>query len=261
MEEELSVLDRPEVLQYIFYPRRDPYDRPLAKNATNHFIPVEKNISIGCRFHVCGKDSPNILFFHGNGEIVSDYDDIAPLYNQRGINFFVADYRGYGFSGGKPTASALILDARSTLKAFKQILKEKSFSGGLFVMGRSLGSAPAIDLVASSQEGLAGLIIESGFADTIALLNRLGIPVRALGLTGVEGFSNLDKIHSVKYPTLIIHAEDDHIIPLQDAEKLFASSSAKKKRLLVIPNANHNDILYWGEKEYFRAIEDFVYDR
>ena len=261
IEHNLSVLDRPEVLQYIFYPRRDSYDRPLASNASNHFIPVEKNISIGCRFHVAGKEEPNLLFFHGNGEIVGDYDDIASLYNQRGINFFVADYRGYGLSGGRPTASALILDGHSILKALKQILKEKEFSGKLFIMGRSLGSAPAIDLLASCPEGVAGLIIESGFADTIALLSRIGVSVRDMGFIGGRGFSNLEKIRSIKHPILIIHAEDDYIIPLADAEKLFSHSSAMKKRLLVIPGANHNDILYCGEKEYFQAIEDFVYER
>ena len=43
--------------------------------------------SIGARFHIAGKEAPNILFFHGNGEIVSDYDDLGPVYNRIGINF------------------------------------------------------------------------------------------------------------------------------------------------------------------------------
>ena len=47
--------------------------------------------------------APSILFFHGNGEIVADYDDLGPLYNRMGINFLAADYRGYGRSTGRPT--------------------------------------------------------------------------------------------------------------------------------------------------------------
>jgi hypothetical protein len=99
MREEFKILDRPEILQFIFYPRRDFSPHPRVPNAVNHLIPVDEGISISCRFYFDDETSPNILFFHGNGEIASDYDDIAPLYTQLGINFFVADYRGYGLSG------------------------------------------------------------------------------------------------------------------------------------------------------------------
>ena len=51
----------------------------------------------------CGEERPTILFFYGNGETAADYDNIAPIYNQVGLNFFVADYRGYGQSGGSPS--------------------------------------------------------------------------------------------------------------------------------------------------------------
>jgi len=88
-----SFLDRPEILQFIFYPRKDPVGKPSVSNATDYFIPVEEGIGIGCRFYTAGQNSPNILYFHGNGEIVADHDYIAPMYNERGINLFVADYR------------------------------------------------------------------------------------------------------------------------------------------------------------------------
>ena len=67
-------------------------------------IPVEKDEVVGGRFHMAEKSAPNILFFHGNGEIVADYDDMGPLYNRMNISFLPVDYRGYGRSTGKPTS-------------------------------------------------------------------------------------------------------------------------------------------------------------
>ena len=40
----------------------------------------------------------SILFFHGNGELASDYIDIAAIFRQMNINFICVDYRGYGNS-------------------------------------------------------------------------------------------------------------------------------------------------------------------
>ncbi|MCK7515883.1 MAG: lysophospholipase [Desulfobacterales bacterium] len=85
----------------------------------------------------------NILFFHGNGEIVDDYDDLGPFYNRLGINFLAVDYRGYGNSTGKPTTSAMLADCHVIFKFVNDWLREKGYTGALIVMGRSLGSASA----------------------------------------------------------------------------------------------------------------------
>ena len=91
------MLDRPEVLQYIFFPRRDVGRG--RNNSSDYLLPAGDGVSLGCRFYACGQDSPSLLFFHGNGEVVGDYDDVAGIYNERGINLFAVDYRGYGVSG------------------------------------------------------------------------------------------------------------------------------------------------------------------
>ena len=42
------------------------------------------------------------------GEIAADYDPIAPLFVELGLSLLVWDYRGYGRSGGRPGAQALL---------------------------------------------------------------------------------------------------------------------------------------------------------
>jgi len=180
--DELSALDRPDILQFIFYPRRDFSEKPGVANAAACSISVDEAVSISCRFYFGSEKYPNILFFHGNGEIASDYDGIGSIYNQIGLNLFVADYRGYGMSGGQPTLTSMIKDAQ--FEGFKQVLKEKGFSGNLFIMGRSLGSLSAIELVYHYQSQLSGLIVESGFANIFSLFENLGFPVKLLALPG-----------------------------------------------------------------------------
>jgi len=251
-----SALDRPELLQFVFYPRKDFTVPP--PNSIDHLIPVEKNVSISCRFYVHHRDSPSALYFHGNGEVVSDHDYIAPLYNRLGINLFVADYRGYGASGGTPTFSNMVADAYHIFKGFWDVLQEGGYSGKVFLMGRSLGSVSAIELASQYGEEIRGLIIESGFASTVRLMTRLGFPKEFLGIKDF-GFPNLTKIRTVTLPTLIIHAEFDSLIPLAEARDLFENVATKEKRLVIIPGADHNDLMVLGVEPYFKAIREFIF--
>ena len=101
-----SVLDRPEVLRALFHPRPETGTIGSADNGLDLLIPVEENIRVGARFHIRDKTCPNILFFHGNGEIVSDYDDLGPMYNRLGINFLPVDYRGTAAPTARPPLPA-----------------------------------------------------------------------------------------------------------------------------------------------------------
>ena len=255
-QSDYSDLDRPELLQFVFYPRK--WFTVAPPNSTDYLIPVEKDISISCRFYFCRQSSPSILLFHGNGEVACDYDDIAPIYNQLGINLFVADYRGYGLSGGTPTFTNTISDAHAIFKGFQDIRRQGDYHGDVFAMGRSLGSVSAIELASHYPSEMKGLIIESGVASVIKLMSHLGFPMEFLGITDLD-FPNLSKVRTITLPTLIIHAEFDSLIPPTEARDLFDNVAAKDKRLVIIPGADHNDIFVSGIQPYFKAISEFVF--
>jgi fermentation-respiration switch protein FrsA (DUF1100 family) len=254
-----SILDRPDVLPFLFHPRREmdiPYSTPDVRLI---LVEVESGISIGGRLYPAGTHDPLILYFHGNGEIAADYDDIASLYLQLDISLLVMDYRGYGLSGGTPSAQNLLTDALTLFTATDGILDENHLNASkLFVMGRSLGSAAAIEVARNAGESLDGLIIESGFADTFALLERLGIQVLDAD-ESQGGFDNLNKIHQVTIPTLVIHGESDVLIPVSDGRQLYANCGTEDKKLVLIPGAGHNDLMLIGVRFYFEAIRNFVY--
>jgi len=76
-----SLLDRPEILMYLFHPRPELGRSISVSDDSDIMIPVEAEIAIGARFHLTDKSACNILFFHGNGEIVADYDEFGQMMN------------------------------------------------------------------------------------------------------------------------------------------------------------------------------------
>jgi alpha-beta hydrolase superfamily lysophospholipase len=254
------LLDRPEVSQVLFYPRRAYGLASASGGARSIGVEVEPGITLGGRLYPATPSSPAILFFHGNGEIAEDYDDIAPMYTQQGITLLVMDYRGYGVSGGAPTASYLLAsrDAVAVFEAMGRVLNENGLTPArLYVMGRSLGSAAAIEIAARVDERLAGLIVESGFANTFALLARLGLQVRGADEER-DGFGNAGKMSRIALPVLIIHGQDDVLIPVSDAHELHRRSASPNRQLVLIPHAGHNDLMMVGMKTYTAAIWRFV---
>jgi len=251
-------LDGPEVSETLFHPRSSR-NEPLSREGVRDIlIPVAEGVSVGARYHVVDKDAPSILFFHGNGEIVEDYEDIALLYIRRGLNFLPVDYRGYGHSTGRPSVSAMLRDAHVVLEYTRKWLQLNGCTGPLIVMGRSLGSAPALELAESYPERIDGLIIESGFAHSQTILNLVGIDMKRAGIGEQEAFRHLEKIAGYAKPTLVIHAEFDHILPFSDGEDLYRASGSPEKRFLKIPGADHNSIFMVGLSDYLEAVGEFA---
>lgn len=251
-------LDTPAVLSRLFHPRAETPGRPSGKGREDVMIPVGGTACLGASFHYFDPDAPTILFFHGNGEIVSDYDELGGVFTRgAGVNFFVVDYRGYGVSSGRPSVAAMLSDARQVLSFVRALMAKRRMQGGLCVMGRSLGSAPAIELASLPGSGVCSLIVESGFALSVPLLRVLGLDPAGLGFNGFPGNENLDKIRRVSCPCLVIHAEYDHLIPFSDGQALFDACPAAMKYLLKIKGADHNDIFIRGMAPYLAQVRRF----
>ncbi len=251
-------LDRPEILSILFHPRKQSALATVPPHCREIRIPVEKDIHIGGRFHMAENPQATLLFFHGNGEIAADYDDLGPIFTQTGVNFWVVDYRGYGQSDGTPTVAGMLKDSHLILEYALRQFYHNAVKSPMIVMGRSLGSASALELVQNHPNAIQGLIIESGFAYAGPLLRRLGASSERIDALEKDGFSNIAKISAFTKPTLIIHAQYDHIIPFSDGRALYNASPAAQKRLLQIPNANHNDIFARGFEDYLAAIATLV---
>ena len=239
---------------FLFHPRKS-YQKMDEKDIQ---INVDDSVQIGARFHLISKLSPTLLFFHGNGEITTEYDDIAQVYNQKNINFIIADFRGYGFSSGVPDVENTMSDAHIILDYILKHLKKHNYSGSLILMGRSLGSVSVLELAKRYPQDFNGLIIESGFADENPLFTLIGTTAEQVGFKKEDGFLNRGKIKEYTGPLLVIHAEQDHIVPFSQGELLFNICPSEKKTFIPIPNANHNNILGENPQKYFKEVEKFI---
>lgn len=258
LRQEYYPLDQPAVLDRLFYPRRE--ERGVTpEGCVDLELEVEGSLCVGARLHLAEElTGPNLLLFHGNGETVRDYDQVGESFRQLGISFLVVDYRGYGWSGGTPTATNLVRDCYPVFDRLREFLAAAGRTGHLAVMGRSLGSVCALELAAFRSADFAGLIIESGFARTMPVLECLGVDTASLGLTEEDGFGNLLKIKTYQKPVLIIHAMNDELIEVSQAADLQAECPAQARELQMVPGAGHNDIMARTGRMYYEVIKKFV---
>jgi pimeloyl-ACP methyl ester carboxylesterase len=240
-----SIFDRDEFNHTLFYPRGDTTAAP--EGAVDLMIEVEAGVRVHVRHHQ--RDARcTLLLFHGNGEVVADYDEAAERFAEAGAALAVADYRGYGASEGEPTLRYAIADARPIAAAF---------SGKLVVMGRSLGAAAAHELYADPPANLRGVVLESAFSDLLGLVRRRGLePPRTWSPADLATFDPATKLARGKLPLLVLHgAEDDLVVPAE-AKASLAAAGTDDKRLLLIPGHGHNDVSL--EPSYWRALASFV---
>ena len=248
---DFAVLDQPAISMNSFYPRKGWTATPAG--AEDISIPVADGTMVSGRFFPAGTAQPTILFFYGNGETAPDYDNIAPLYNQIGVNFLVVDYRGYGRSDGFPSFTAMLADSAKVLDYASSLLEERDYTGPMFVMGRSMGRHSAFELSANCGDRLQGVIIESGRP----ILGNFTYGLEPELAQALEAEYRA-KVASITIPALVIHGELDQLAPVEQAIAMYESFPSPNKRLLTIPGAGHNDVLYRGRREYFGAIKEFV---
>ena len=250
-----SKIDTPDGRSCVFYPRNE--SGPCPKDAFDHFVPVDDAVAVHCRFYRQDDSWPWILFFHGNGEVISDYDELSLFYFKYRLNIAVADYRGYGKSNGTPTVAAMARDAHKVFEAARAALKEKDLNENIWVMGRSLGSVSAFEIAHGHSPGISGLIIESGFPSISSLIIRPGIASPDMSLDSITK-ECLDMLKSITVPLLVIHGEYDTLVPPDEAETIMENTGSPSKELLMIPGATHNDIMFVGLRQYMEAIRRLV---
>ena len=246
-----SALDNSDGSARSFYPQRHWTDTP--EGAVDYAVTVADGVQLSCRFHAVGRANPTVLFFYGNGETAAGYDYIAPHYNDIGANFFVADYRGYGASGGAPGFTTMLADAHRVLDWLRETMAELRFTGPLYVMGRSMGRHAAGELAVAASDRLHGVIIESGRPN----LGRFADGLEPATIQALEEDYHA-KFYSINIPALVIHGQWDEMAPLRDAVDMFNKFQTADKHLEIIPGAGHNDLMHVGYQQYFGAIRNFL---
>lgn len=211
------------------------------------------SVSDGVALHVRVYDGASrratVLLFHGNGEVVADYDAIAARFHGIGLSLAVCEFRGYGQSTGRPTLRACITDAPLVLYALRDELAPNRTP--LVVFGRSLGGHCAAEIAGRVPALCDAIVLESAGADPLALLARRGLSLeRELSDEERQTFDPRVKLARCMLPTLVLHGANDTLIGPHEARANFAALGSPDKRLVLIEDRGHNDVSlsaqYWA---------------
>jgi uncharacterized protein len=221
-------------------------------NLNGWFVPGKKSPS-DADLPACRTGMHTLLWFHGNaGNINNRLDNIKMLYDRVPVNVFIIDYRQYGKSEGKVSEQGTYIDARAAL-AYLHSRKDLNHEKIIF-FGRSLGSAVAVEL--ALKEKCRALILETPFTSMKEMGKKL-YPFLPVSLLLRTKYDSLSKIRSIKVPILIMHGDNDKLVPFEHGKKLYDMAN-EPKEFYTIPGAGHNDTHIVGGDEYFEVIRNFV---
>lgn len=249
--------------QLIFFPSSviELTPKDLSISYEDIWLPIKNQSGKVERLHAWWIPSkqPNgkvLLYLHGNGKNISANLNHARRFYQLGFSVLLIDYRGYGRSEGSfPSEMNVYQDAET---AWNYLTQQRKFSPEqIFLYGHSLGGAVAIDL-ASKQPKAAGLIVEGTFTSVRDVIDyRHVFRIFPVDLLLTQRFESIKKIPQLKMPILLIHGTADTTIPAFMSQKLYAVAPEPKK-LILVPEADHNDLATVAGVKYFQWIEEFL---
>ena len=165
-----------------------------------------------------------MIYLHENaGNIGNRLYSIEVLYFELEVNVLIVGYRGYGHSQGSPSETGLEQDADAI---FQFALDHKEINNQkIFVMGKSLGGAVAIQLVGKVQEAVCGLILENTFCSIADMVDHI-FPLLSYFKHLVQRiyWPSIDRIPNVKVPILFLVGMNDEIVPSNHANRLYEAA-------------------------------------
>jgi pimeloyl-ACP methyl ester carboxylesterase len=247
--------------QFILHPPPRPR---FAVWRTRGFVPFDVSAADGTVLRgwiIPGRAGrPWILMSYGNG---SDMVQMAPLAawmaRATGRTTVLWDYRGYGFSGGRPSVLATHADA---LRMYDEVRRRSGAAA--WVYGLSFGTTVAAMLTVSRP--VAGTILHAPPSDADTEfrhvrdaflpwpLHRL-VPVPTPAIR--DAFDVAARMRRARTPLLVLHGEADTLIPIAQGRRVEDDAGSSRKRFVAIPNAEHSDVDYDGTAAG-RAIVDFL---
>lgn len=252
-----SMFDSSLFNERLFFPREDDSEPP--PGATDLRLEVAPDVTLHARWHRGVAQPPKATFivFHGNGEIVADYDAIARQYHEDiGADVMIVDFRGYGQSEGESDYRNCIADAIPAVKSAKAQMGDAATKAPVIALGRSLGGACAASIAAANPPVVDAIVMESSGSDPQQLIARRGLPSVVLTAAETAFFDPRPKLAACKLPVLVLHGADDEIIAPKEARENYAMLTTSTKRLVFVPNHGHNNL--WADESYWEALAAFA---
>jgi len=208
----------------LYHPTENNYDGDkLTVNIQEVKIITDDNIDLLAWYH--NKDInkfKTILFLHGNAGSLENRIHKINHFEDMNINFLLLSWRGFSGNKGKPTEKGLYQDARS---AVKWLVKQGVIEENIIIYGESLGTGITTEI--AQNKNFAGIILETPFTSMVAA-GKSKYPIFPIKLLLKDKYESDKKIKNIKSPVLIMHGEEDQIVPFWMGEKMFQMANEPK---------------------------------
>ena len=246
------------VLVYLFFFQRNLLYLPNENNYSGDKIKVDieevqiktsDNINLLGWFHKKDLNKfKTIVYFHGNAGKLENRIHKLNHFKDMDINFLIISWRGFSENSGKPTEQGLYKDGKSAIDWLKNMgLDDKD----IILYGESLGTGIAIEI--AQNKNFAGLILETPFTSMIDAAKNV-YPYIPVGLLLKDRYENDKKIKNINIPLLVMHGEEDQIIPYKMGKKIYEIAN-KPKYSYFTKYDNH--MMEYDEKLVF-ALTSFI---
>jgi len=191
-----------------------------------------------------------VLYFHGNAGNLSGRGDAVKAWRDHlGLAVLIVDYPGYGKSQGRPTEASCY--AAGDAAYDWAIQSARVPAERLILFGGSLGGAIATDL--ATRRPYRALVLVSAFTSfpDMAQKTMPWLPARWLVRNKMD---NQSKIATLTRPVFIAHGTADTLVPIRQAERLFAAAR-EPKYYFVMPGRGHDE---FPSPDCFQALQVFL---
>ncbi|KAG7591553.1 Alpha/Beta hydrolase fold [Arabidopsis thaliana x Arabidopsis arenosa] len=187
-----------------------------------------------------------VLFSHGNAADLAHIFYIFAELIQLNVNLMGYDYSGYGQSSGKPSEQETYADIEAAHNWLRETYGTKDER--IILYGQSVGSGPSLEL-ASRLPRLRALVLHSPFLSGLRVMYPLkhSFPF--------DIYKNIDKIHLVNCPVLVIHGTDDDVVNISHGKHLWGLCKEKYEPLWL-KGRGHCDIE--TSPEYLPHLRKFI---
>lgn len=203
--------------------------------------------------HLPNHNQKLIFYSHGNAGNISHRIPFIKKFFQQGFSIFIYDYPGFGNSDGYPSQSNCF-DCASRFIRFLKKKKHISFDN-IILFGESIGGFFSSLLAHHYQ--IPHLILQSTFTDIKDIISLRFSFIPSYLIQFID-FNNLSLLQSRKnnhsehsFKTMIIHSQEDEIIPYQHA--LILSQFCD---LFYTCQGKHSSFIM--NQEYFENINIFL---
>jgi fermentation-respiration switch protein FrsA (DUF1100 family) len=232
-----------------FYPDRMLVETPDSVGL--EYQPVELAAEDGTALYAWfvparGKPIATILYLHGNAQNISAHFSQVAWLPVAGFNVLALDYRGYGRSAGSPSLRGAQLDIDAAMRTL--LARPDVDPARIYILGQSLGGALAIHYVANTRyrANVRAIIVESSFSDyrLIAQQKLASTPLTWAfqwlpTLTVNNDYSPQAAVKALSpIPLLLIHGDNDAIVPVDHSQRLY-ERAAEPKEFWLVRGAGH----------------------